>query len=343
VFFKRKSGTNESQNRIQSGLINVKLMYLNCEQHLIERTITRKIANKILSRKIPSKAERHFATGLSMITSRGPDGPNIMAAEWVIQISYNPMLIGIFIHEGSQTRRNIEKTKEFGVNVASQGQTTEISVAGGYSGSEIDKIKIKNVFKIIKPQKIKTPMIAGCTINAECRLVRKEKLGDHVMLVGKVIYIKHDDSKSPLIYHKGRYCGLNSAVELDRKEVKVSQDMLEFFKNLAQGKFVLKCAGVIVESKNKIMVMQWPNAIEAIPFSIPPPGKNQRDHLIDYLNQTGLELQVGVQPTMKRLVLKNGKDMQRINFVLFRGKSKKSTKNTIWKSQKHDSLVAILV
>jgi flavin reductase (DIM6/NTAB) family NADH-FMN oxidoreductase RutF len=61
-----------------------------------------------------------------MITSRGSNGPNIMTAEWVMQISYQPVLIGVFIHEGSQTLKNIEKSKEFGINVASQEQQLKL-------------------------------------------------------------------------------------------------------------------------------------------------------------------------------------------------------------------------
>ena len=297
---------------------------------------------RVLTRKVPSKPERYFSTGMSMITSSGTKGSNIMAAEWVLQISYDTVLIAIFIHNGSQTLKNIEKTKEFGVNVASKEQTTEINVAGGYSGFEIDKMSLKNIFKTLKPQKIKTPMIAGCTINAECNLVRKENLGDHVMLVGKVTYIKHDDTKSPLIYHKGRYFGLGSMIEPDRKEVLTTKSTLEFFKNLAQGRFVLKCVGVLVESKDKVLVIKWPKTeLETMPFSIPPTGENQREHLKKSLSKMRLDIQLEKEPTMQRLVLKNGKEIQRINFIIFKGKSN-STKNNIWKSRQDDIIANLL-
>ncbi len=279
-----------------------------------------------------------------MITSRGINGPNVMTAEWVMQISYQPMLIGAFIHEGSKTLKNIEKTKEFGINVASQKQTTAVNIAGGYSGIELDKLKIKSIFKFVKPQKIKTPLISGCTINAECKLVRKQKLGDHIMIVGKVVDIRHDDSKNPLIYHRGRYFGLGSTIEQDRVEVNVSEDMLEYFKNIAHEKFVVKCVGVIVESKNKILVIsKSKTALNMIPFSIPPPGANQRDHLIEFLKHTGLEIQVSDIPIMKRLILKNGKNIQRINFVLFQGKNQKSTKVMKWTHSINDNLISTLI
>ncbi len=297
----------------------------------------------MLTRKVPSKAERYFSTGISMITSRGPQGHNIMAAEWVMQISYSPILIAVFIHDGSYTIKNITKTKEFGVNVASQGQTTEVSVAGGYSGSEIDKMKIKNVFKISKPHKIKTPMIANCTINAECKLVRKEKLGDHVMMVGKVVHMEYDETKSPLMYHKGRYFGMGSTVEPDRKEVLTSKETLEFFKNLAQGKFVLKCACALVESEDKILVVKWPpTGFETIPLTMPPQGKNQRDYLARHLKGMKLYITLEKEPIMKRFILKNGTGIQRINFVLFKGKLKKQSKDYFWKP-KDDEIISNLI
>jgi flavin reductase (DIM6/NTAB) family NADH-FMN oxidoreductase RutF len=279
-----------------------------------------------------------------MITSRGPNGPNIMTAEWVIQVSYQPVLIGVFIHQGSMTLKNIEKTKEFGVNVASDDQIAEVGISGGYSGTEIDKLKIKDVFKLIKPQKIKTPLIAGCIINTECKLVKKRKLGDHVMLVGKVVNIRHDGSKSPLIYHRGRYFDLRSPIVQDRKEVQVSKKMLEFFKNIAQERFVLKCVGVLVRSKNKFMVIcKLKTTSSTIPFSVPPAGVDQRDHLIKFLKQMRLDIQVDHLPIMKRLVLKNKKDVQRVNFVLFTGKSEESRKMVKWRSSAEDKLISALI
>ena len=296
----------------------------------------------MLTRKVPSKAERYLTTGISMITSRGTHGPNGMAAEWVMQISYDPVLIAAFIHKGSQTLKNIEKTKEFGVNVASQEQTSQVSVAGGYSGSEIDKLKIKNIFKTVKPQKIKTPMIAGCTINAECVLARKEVFGDHVMLVGKVVHIRHDDSKNPLIYHKGRYFGLGSTVEPEREKIQANKDVFEFFKNLSGERFVLKCVGIVVESKNKILVVQQPKStLETIPLCIQHTGMNQREHLIKFLNNIGLDIQVGTEPIMKRFILKHKKEIQRINLVLFQGKNK-STKGNSWKSKQDDFITTLV-
>ena len=91
-----------------------------------------------MERKVAKDAQKYFVTGVSMITSTGPLGHNVMAAEWTMQISYDPLLIAVFVHQSAATFKNIKKTKEFGVNVATDEQTSLVNIAGGYSRSEIE-------------------------------------------------------------------------------------------------------------------------------------------------------------------------------------------------------------
>ncbi len=48
------------------------------------------------------------------------------------------------------------------------------------------------------------------------------------------------------------------------------------------------------------------------------------------------------EPIMKRLVLKNETEIQRINFVLFKGKIKKQSKDYSWKT-KNDEIISDLI
>ena len=81
-----------------------------------------------------------FVTNVGLITSNGPYGHNIMAAEWTHQISYEPGLIAVCINPRDATHANIAKTKEFGVNLCVSDQNVMSSVAGGNSGKSVDKI-----------------------------------------------------------------------------------------------------------------------------------------------------------------------------------------------------------
>jgi flavin reductase (DIM6/NTAB) family NADH-FMN oxidoreductase RutF len=298
-----------------------------------------------LNRRIAEKSQRYFTTGVSLITSSGPYGQNVMAAEWMMQISYQPLLMAIFVHEGTVTFENIKKTKEFGINVSSEEQAMAVNIAGGYSRKEIDKLKIKNSFNIIQPRKINSPMIAGCIVNVECKLVTMKKLGDHTMIVGKVVAISYDESKKPLIYHTGRYFRIGSIIESFRKTINVDETTFDWFSIESEGKFVLKGVGLIIKSNNKILVLKHTrknNSYLTVPYIVPKRGMEYTKILDSYLKKLGLMVTIKKAPLLKRLALKNKKKIQRINFVLFEGKLKLDTKNHIWKSIKRNSLLSAL-
>lgn len=293
-----------------------------------------------MDQTIAEKAQRYFATGVSMITSSGPHGQNVMAVEWTMQISYRPMLIAIFIHKDSATFENIKKTKEFGINVSSEDQTMAVNIAGGYSRKEIDKLKIKNSFKFLSSRKIKSPMLSGCVINAECKLVGMKKIGDHIMMIGKVVEISYDKTRKPLIYHSGKYFRIGSTIESFRKTITVDDTTFNWFSTLAKGKFVLKCVGLIIKSSNKILVLKQikNKQYTTIPFIVPLRGNNYLKALNVHIGKSGIGIKNDI-PILKRLILKNKKKIIRINFILFSGGLKSDAANYTWKSLKSNSLL----
>ena len=93
---------------------------------------------------------RYFATGVGLITTNSSKYGNN----------------AIFIHD-SPTYWNIEETKVFGVNMASDEQSHLVNIAGGYSGTEIQKLNIPNTFETYPAKQINVLMINNCTLNAE--------------------------------------------------------------------------------------------------------------------------------------------------------------------------------
>lgn len=296
-------------------------------------------------KKTTQSAQRLFMTGVSLITSNGPNGKNVMAAEWTLQISYEPMLIAVFIHEGSNTLKNIKKTKQFGVNVASEKQSTLVSIAGGYSRKEVDKLSIRNSFQVLNSKKTKIPLIADCLINAECKLFAIRKMGDHTMVVGRVISIRYDETKNPLAYHRSRYFRIGPMIEPIRDRVVVSKKTFDLFYKQSKNKFILKCAGVIVSSKNKILVIDnmERNSISTIPYIEPRKNQDYKRSLEKYLRNIKLNITLKKEPRLRRLILKNGDRIQRINFILFDGKLKNRPMIYFWKSVETDALLKSLI
>ena len=147
-----------------------------------------------------------FITNVGLITSNGPHGHNIMAAEWTHHLSYSPGLIAVCIGHGKATLENIRKTKEFGVSITAVDQNIISNIAGSYSGRDYDKISaLKELgFDFYHGKKIKPLMVIGAALNAECKVTKEIELGDHVMMVGEVVDLKIND-KEPIAYHKGQY------------------------------------------------------------------------------------------------------------------------------------------
>lgn len=161
-----------------------------------------------------SEISEKFTTNVGLITSDGPHGPNIMSAEWTHHVSYRPGLIAIHLGHRKATLENIRETKEFGVNITSMDQNIIASVSGSTTGREVDKISaLKELgFKFYPAKKIKTLMVEGAAMNAECKLIKEIELGDHVMLVGDVIEASASDKES-LAYHKGKYWIMDNNVK----------------------------------------------------------------------------------------------------------------------------------
>lgn len=162
---------------------------------------------------------RKFVSALGLITSDGPHGPNVMAAEWARHVSYAPSLMALNLKPSDATCDNIRETKEFGINLASSAQNVLASAAGGSSGRSVDKIEVLKGLgaEFYGAKRIRAPMLRGAAMNAECRLVQETELGDHIMFVGEVLEISSSDAE-PLAYHGGRYFRLGEQLHKPPKD-----------------------------------------------------------------------------------------------------------------------------
>lgn len=166
---------------------------------------------------------KQFVTNVGLITTNGPYGNDIMAAEWTHHVSYKPGLIAICINPKDATHANIEKTKEFGVSLCASDHNVLSSISGGSSGKNIDKISaLKELgFRFYKAKKINVLMVEGTALNAECKLIKQISLGDHTTFVGEAVETQLS-GKKPLIYHAQKYWEFGKDVpkppqaELDR-------------------------------------------------------------------------------------------------------------------------------
>jgi flavin reductase (DIM6/NTAB) family NADH-FMN oxidoreductase RutF len=257
---------------------------------------------------IMENVHRYFATGVGLITTNSSKyGNNVMAVEWTLQIAYDPMLIAIFIHD-SPTYWNIEETKVFGVNMASDEQSHLVNIAGGYSGTEIQKLNIPNTFETYPAKQINVLMINNCTLNAECKAITIQKIADHIMVVGEIIGAKFDDKKSPLIYTRGNYKKIASAkIAIGRKSIKINHNHLAEFKKISKGSFTLKAAVAVIHHRDKLLMVneKYFDKHWMLPFVNVGRGLNYVSTLQKYLDSIGIKAEVRNIIGIERLMLTN--------------------------------------
>lgn len=155
-----------------------------------------------MSSGILRDAFRAFTTGCAFITTEGPNGPNVMAAEWTFNVSYHPFLILVSVDPANMTHNLIRESKEFGVNLVAEDQVAAMAFAGHFSKADTDKLS-SELFETVPAKRIRVPMIRGSLLAAECRLVEEIPLGDHTGFLGEVVEFTLNQDARPLVLHHG--------------------------------------------------------------------------------------------------------------------------------------------
>ena len=111
---------------------------------------------------------------------------NISALSWHIPLSFEPFLYGIVVGKVRFSKRLMEKSKVFAVNFMSAEFEKQILFCGKNSGEIIDKFKETGLTPV-ECSKIHCPRIREALAWLECEVVEEVDMGDHVLIVGRVL------------------------------------------------------------------------------------------------------------------------------------------------------------
>jgi 3-hydroxy-9,10-secoandrosta-1,3,5(10)-triene-9,17-dione monooxygenase reductase component len=143
-----------------------------------------------------------FATGVAVITGRGPDGPVGMTANALCSLSLDPPLALVCFDNGSRTLPVVRAAGRFGINVLSHEQDQLSGVFASKLG-ELEK------FSDIPHRMVEeVPIIDGVLAWLACELRALHPGGDHTIGVGAVLELGEDPSREPLVWYRGRYTRL---------------------------------------------------------------------------------------------------------------------------------------
>jgi flavin reductase (DIM6/NTAB) family NADH-FMN oxidoreductase RutF len=127
---------------------------------------------------------------VSLVTCRGKKGDestdNIISLSWVGIVEYQPHLVNIVIGKGKYSAKIIEKTREFGICIATVDMMEKVDICGYTHGDKVDKFKITGLTKV-NAEKIDVSLIKECPICMECIVEKVITLKTHEMFIGKVL------------------------------------------------------------------------------------------------------------------------------------------------------------
>ncbi|MFN3384192.1 MAG: flavin reductase family protein [Archaeoglobaceae archaeon] len=116
----------------------------------------------------------------------GVEKPNVMTADWVVPLSFEPQMLGVAIGHKRYTTKLIKECKEFVVAVPTIELLKDVWIAGTVSGAKEDKFS-KLRLTPIPSKKVKVPSIKECQANIECKVVNEVETGDHTFFVGEIV------------------------------------------------------------------------------------------------------------------------------------------------------------
>lgn len=143
-----------------------------------------------------SKVMKKLEYGVYVVTmGRGTEG-NAFTASWVSQISSEPPMFAVSVHNKHQSSRLIKDNKAFVVNLIGEGQEAVAKTYYGPAESGYEKLASSSVED---SPSTGTPLILGAIGYLDCLVVDTVQVGNHTLFLGRVKAASMDDSVTQLM------------------------------------------------------------------------------------------------------------------------------------------------
>ena len=140
-----------------------------------------------------------FATGVTIVTARGPDGAPVgLTANSFNSVSLTPPLVLWSLARSAGSMRAFERGSHYAINILAADQHT---LAARFAGKAVDRFKDL----AFREGAGGAPVLEGAAAVFECFNRSRYEEGDHVIFVGEVEHCSWREGAQPLIFHGGRY------------------------------------------------------------------------------------------------------------------------------------------
>ncbi|MEO8807550.1 MAG: flavin reductase family protein [Burkholderiaceae bacterium] len=140
-----------------------------------------------------------FATGVTIVTARGPDGvPVGLTANSFNSVSMAPPLVLWSLARTAGSMPAFERGSHYAINILSAEQHALAERFASKSGDRFKELAFREGAG-------GAPIIEGAAAVFECFNRSRYEEGDHVIFVGEVERCERRVGAQPLIFHGGRY------------------------------------------------------------------------------------------------------------------------------------------
>ncbi len=143
-----------------------------------------------------------WATGVSVITAQGDEGPAGNTANALSSLSLDPALVLVCFDLSSRTLHAVRQSELFCINMLAAGQE-HISRLFATKKSHEEKFA-----ELDYRMEHRAPVIDGSVAWLVCSLDSEFERGDHVVAIGQVVAGATNDGADPLLFHRGEYLSL---------------------------------------------------------------------------------------------------------------------------------------
>ncbi|MBI2955462.1 MAG: flavin reductase family protein [Chloroflexi bacterium] len=151
-----------------------------------------------------NKVLDYFPTSVVMVSVATNGQRNVMSATRFMSISAKPSIVAVAVASSRFSHDLIKQAGEFVLNVTATDQTELAAKVGKTSGRNGDKF-VENDIPIRQGTKVESPLIDGCAINMECKLINALEMGDRTLFVGEVLALHVDEGKTPVARLRNKY------------------------------------------------------------------------------------------------------------------------------------------
>ncbi|GAA5787016.1 hypothetical protein GCM10007860_21700 [Chitiniphilus shinanonensis] len=107
---------------------------------------------------------------VTLVSSAHGGARNVMAASWAMPLDFTPPKVAVVIDSRTLTRKLVEGSGEFVLNIPARGLAEATLAVGSRSGEEGDKFSELGL-RTFQGEQVAAPLLEGCVAWLECRVL----------------------------------------------------------------------------------------------------------------------------------------------------------------------------